>query len=1423
MSAALAAAHVGHEIEHSAALWGFIAGAVVGLAVGVLIVAATVATGGAALAVVAAVGGAIAATGGMALAGKYIGEAIVNPSGPISTGSTNVRYGPVRMPAARAVEDLVGCKNHGPKRIATGSDSVFINGFPAARRTDKTECDGTVGSDLDHIFIGAETAQYLEIESEVPEWLVQIAEGMVLVGTAVALVFGAAAAVVAGGICGLIGFGGTVAGGFLGGIVGAGIGGVIGEALGGELGRRIGEVGGGLLGGVFGARLGNRFSTGHPVDVATGELFTQQTDFTLPGMIPVVWERFWISSSTQRNGALGAGWHHPFDLAAVETTDTTLLRLEHGRLIELPRLSEGESFYHRAEKLVVLRRHNRFELRDESGLARVLESSPVDPGRFRLTAIMDFNGNALRLAYDAQGWLSRVDTCEGIALIFGHDAHGRITEISRVRPDLRETLVRYDYDVSGALIRSVDAAGATFTYGYQGGLLCQETRPNGLSFYFEWDDLARGIAARCIKTWGDGGIYYREIQYNIDDHSTNVRDGAGGDTRFGWNMIGLVTHVTTALGHKASTEYNVYAEVTAETNAENSRAESIRDDFGRLIAAVDPAGHATRFVWASDAPESPVFFALASVTDATGAETSYHYDVAGNMIATTDPLGETVTYLRDAQGRMISGRDDLGTFARFRWSTEGWLVEERNSKGGQHLYEHDGFGRIIAETVEKGGTTRFVWRSGDRLSNVIYPDGAETILAHDVEGNLVAFTDPEGRRTEWHYGGLPFPLRRTNADGSIFEYRYDGELNLTHLRNESGDVYTLVYNAENRLVEEIGFDGRRQEFQYSPAGYLLHSRDGHREHKFLRDPLGNMLRRDSSDGDWSSFGYDRLGRITAAANPQREIGFTYDPRGLLLSETQDDHVLAHGYNLRGQRSHTMLPDGRRISFDYDQNGDFSGLRFMEREVLTIRRDRLGREVERQTTGLSHTSEYDPQGRLLRQSARRSGIADPIFARRYHYDRSGNVNGVDDAARGGLRMFRYDAREQLRAVTGGKNEIFSFDPAGNLLLGVDRAGDASVQSGRLLMQGDNHFSYDDAGNRIRAERGWGGIIATDYEYDHQNQLTAVIETSPGRRKVTRFAYDALGRRISKSNREEKYSPLAANAVPSPDPAPPPISDELTVFLWNGDVLLSEGSAPAGVEPDPLAVVYAFEPESFLPVAQIRRHSRDQEGQVLLYWLDHLGTPQELTNEAGELVWQVALKAWGGIDRIQVETVPNNLRFQGQYHDVETGLHYNRFRHYDPDTGAFINQDPIGLLGGEVLSAYAPNPIAWLDPLGLNRWNDYLRDNPGQTPAEAARNYRALYPPPPATTGSVHGNSLSSTRPTVGYIIRENGTGRILKFGETSNPVPQRRYTEQWYKANNAYMDPVKAGTKAEMHKWQSDRIRQYEKRHTVKPPLNKCYY
>jgi RHS repeat-associated protein len=110
-------------------------------------------------------------------------------------------------------------------------------------------------------------------------------------------------------------------------------------------------------------------------------------------------------------------------------------------------------------------------------------------------------------------------------------------------------------------------------------------------------------------------------------------------------------------------------------------------------------------------------------------------------------------------------------------------------------------------------------------------------------------------------------------------------------------------------------------------------------------------------------------------------------------------------------------------------------------------------------------------------------------------------------------------------------------------------------------------------------------------------------------------------------------------------------------------------------------------------------------VAFYQCDHLGTPQELTDMNGEIAWAADYKAWGyAYDALskagRQAGLKQPLRFQGQYYDHETGLHYNRHRYYDPHSGRFVSKDPIGLAGGWNLHKYTHNPTHWVDPLGLS---------------------------------------------------------------------------------------------------------------------------
>ena len=109
-------------------------------------------------------------------------------------------------------------------------------------------------------------------------------------------------------------------------------------------------------------------------------------------------------------------------------------------------------------------------------------------------------------------------------------------------------------------------------------------------------------------------------------------------------------------------------------------------------------------------------------------------------------------------------------------------------------------------------------------------------------------------------------------------------------------------------------------------------------------------------------------------------------------------------------------------------------------------------------------------------------------------------------------------------------------------------------------------------------------------------------------------------------------------------------------------------------------------------------------------DHLGTPRVIVDENNTTLWSWHSDPFG-------KTLPNedvdgdgvnfefNLRFAGQYYDVETALHYNYFRDYDPSTGRYVQSDPIGLAGGLNTYGYVGgNPLSYSDPYGLLWYNN-----------------------------------------------------------------------------------------------------------------------
>jgi RHS repeat-associated protein len=159
---------------------------------------------------------------------------------------------------------------------------------------------------------------------------------------------------------------------------------------------------------------------------------------------------------------------------------------------------------------------------------------------------------------------------------------------------------------------------------------------------------------------------------------------------------------------------------------------------------------------------------------------------------------------------------------------------------------------------------------------------------------------------------------------------------------------------------------------------------------------------------------------------------------------------------------------------------------------------------------------------------------------------------------------------------------------------------------------------------------------------------------------------------------------------------------TRYVWDGNVVVH-----AATEGEPL-ITWEFEPNGFTPIAKVEG---EKKYSVVT---DHLGAPTALLDEAGNLAWNAQLDLYG-VAHMEVEKTTCQWRWPGQYDDAETGLYYNRFRYYDPISGSYISQDPIGLCGGLNAYAYTRDPSQWFDPFGLtsckavtNKRNKALRE-------------------------------------------------------------------------------------------------------------------
>jgi RHS repeat-associated protein len=242
-----------------------------------------------------------------------------------------------------------------------------------------------------------------------------------------------------------------------------------------------------------------------------------------------------------------------------------------------------------------------------------------------------------------------------------------------------------------------------------------------------------------------------------------------------------------------------------------------------------------------------------------------------------------------------------------------------------------------------------------------------------------------------------------------------------------------------------------------------------------------------------------------------------------------------------------------------------------------------------------------------------------------------------------------------------------------------------------------YTYDNAGNIITDVR--PGAEAFAYTYNNRNRLASVTRNGVA---YATYVYNALEQMVSR-NTSAAGGPvgtvhyiydLDGHLIAEADGSAA-AATTLREYIW----LPANDNTPASgndtyAEAMGLAANDNAAPD--LPLAVVNVAATPTIFQV---HTDHLGRPIRLTDAAKATVWQATYKPWGAVHATS-GTQAQNLRFPGQYFQIETGLAYNWHRQYDPVTGRFTQPDPLRFVDGPSMYAYAgSSPFANTDPDGL----------------------------------------------------------------------------------------------------------------------------
>ncbi len=1080
------------------------------------------------------------------------------------------------------------------------------------------------------------------------------------------------------------------------------------------------------------------YITSHQINFGTGNKYLTATDVSLPGPGPRISFTRTYNSQSSETSVMGYGWTASLTEKLIISTDITLVQ-SGGRYVHFTDDGSGQWINETGSRRVITAVSGGYQLAEKGGTLKQFDSNGV------LLSKTDRNNNSTTYSYSG-GELVSISNSFGKTLSFSY-ASGKLSTVTS-----SQGTVSFSYDSNDNLETVTKPDTTTITYIYDDandvnnltGITDEESTRILTVEYDTSDRVTRSIKADGANevTIAYPANYMREVTNSLGVKTTYHLDVLHGIIKVG----SFTGPGCSSCGSSSDTAYvyNNRLQVTQKTDGNGIITGYTYDTEGNRLTTTEAVGtseqRVTTKTYTIDDRVETITKASAS-NQGQESITTLGYDTKGNMLTRTEagyseitPISRATSYTYNSYGQVtfINGpRTDVNdtlTLSYYANDTgqgdnRGQLHTVTNSLGHVTTYSnYTIYGQAETITDANGLVTSRSYNSNGRLGTST-TGGLVTSYTYSTTGDLITTTLPGSRVITYGYTPNGQIDSVTDNQGNSISYSYDTEGRRTgeEVRDPSNSLTRFVnfeYNDAGRMTKVLLPVSAEQTSDY--------------------DTIGNLVTTINATGMQTDYGYDALNRLLTITEPGSTTSYGYDSHNNITTVTDaDSKITSFTYDDFGRRLTRNAPDTNLTSYSYNPAGNLLSLTDANSQTVSFDYDALNRPTRQYygSTDIFFTYDQNPNG-----TGRLSSITDEEGSRSFLYNSLGlatsetrvlgatsyTTNYVWSNTNGELNSMSYPAGgSTVSFVRGTDGNISSvsldgstlinairrlpFGPlksaeiAGSITLTKDYDQRYNVEKIQAMLldytytrDAEGHvtsisnvpaptvtdettdYTYNTTNNQLTASTGTApktysydtnGNITTDgvhtFTYDELNRITQVEKDSS---VIAIYGYDASNRRVRK----------AAGGVTTHYHYD--LNSQLIAETLVDGTLLREYIYLSG---EPLAL------------------KEYQNNPGTYYFInDHLGTPQQLIDGSGTIVWKAAYLPFGEA-QVVTESVVNNLRFPGQYFDAETGLHYNWHRFYDPTTGRYITADPIGLAGGMNLYAYVGgNPVNAIDITGLD---------------------------------------------------------------------------------------------------------------------------